>query len=171
MQGMPQSPSLSTIQSSKRVRISNPSTSTPTLSNPRPHYPLTPSAICWQPFEFSSILQNGRPQLHSRNTRIRPIHRYAFLAPVPRNNNTYRIGAILTTTKSKSGTYHVRQNKQSSSLNLFGTPPKNEWASFNTTIGTINVFSDPLGYSRTIQLRNTRSPGQSTTSASIPSWK
>ncbi|KAF7166913.1 hypothetical protein CNMCM5623_000450 [Aspergillus felis] len=48
-------------------------------------------------------------------------------------------GAILTTTKSKCGTYHVRQNKQASSLNLFGRPPKNEWASFNTTIGTINV--------------------------------
>ncbi|KAF7113828.1 hypothetical protein CNMCM5793_004883 [Aspergillus hiratsukae] len=48
-------------------------------------------------------------------------------------------GAILTTTKSKTGTYHVRQNKQSSTLNLFGRPPTNEWASFNTTIGTINV--------------------------------
>ncbi|KAH1897893.1 hypothetical protein KXW80_006507, partial [Aspergillus fumigatus] len=63
----------------------------------------------------------------------------ALNSTVERPDSALFTGAILTTTKSKNGTYHVRQNKQSSSLNFFGRPPQNEWASFNATIGTINV--------------------------------
>ncbi|PKX96392.1 uncharacterized protein P174DRAFT_438180 [Aspergillus novofumigatus IBT 16806] len=48
----------------------------------------------------------------------------ALNSPVETQEPALFTGAILTTTKSKSGTYH---------------PPKNEWASFNTTVGTINV--------------------------------
>ncbi|KAH2924771.1 hypothetical protein KXW73_000603 [Aspergillus fumigatus] len=63
----------------------------------------------------------------------------ALNSTVERPDSALFTGAILTTTKSKNGTYHVRQNKQSSSLNFFGRPPQNEWASFNAPIGTITV--------------------------------
>ncbi|KAH2608496.1 hypothetical protein KXW34_005765 [Aspergillus fumigatus] len=63
----------------------------------------------------------------------------ALNSTVERPDSALFTGAILTTTKSKNGTYHVRQNKQSSSLNFFGRPPQNEWASFNATIGTLNL--------------------------------
>ncbi|KAH1742356.1 hypothetical protein KXX09_001090 [Aspergillus fumigatus] len=67
----------------------------------------------------------------------------ALNSTVERPDSALFTGAILTTTKSKNGTYHVRQNKQSSSLNFFGRPPQNEWASFNATIGTIKFFPPP----------------------------
>ncbi|KAH3096887.1 hypothetical protein KXV36_002005 [Aspergillus fumigatus] len=68
----------------------------------------------------------------------------ALNSTVERPDSALFTGAILTTTKSKNGTYHVRQNKQSSSLNFFGRPPQNEWASFNATIGTINCANGEL---------------------------
>ncbi|EAW14988.1 uncharacterized protein ACLA_004010 [Aspergillus clavatus NRRL 1] len=48
-------------------------------------------------------------------------------------------GVILTTTKTKAGTYHVQQNKQNSYLDFFGRPLGNDWANFTTTVGVIKV--------------------------------